>query len=214
MCVNWTRWTHTWNTNANMWKAGGTWNNINMIDHVNCHRPVCPINSDMQSPSSSSAPNLRRPPEPQLFTLCRGSLISLLESLPSDGDDNGMTLAPFDIFSRKFMRFCQKPYFIVSLPFSSIESVVFGVAVVVVVIVVVVVGVFVVFIVVVVVAFVFVMVDVIVVAAVAGTDADDGGCGGGDDENTAVVSIDRNSSLARVPMFDVNEFSSVISRLE
>lgn len=151
-----------------MWKAGGTWNKINTIDHVNCHNPVCPINSEMQSPSSSSAPTLRRM-DPLLLTLWRGFDTSIA-SPPSVGDGNGNALASFDIFSRKFIRFCQKPYFIVSLAISSTVSAVFADAVVV--------------------ATVVVVVDA--------------------DGDTAVVFTDRNSSLARAPMFDVTTFSSVI----
>lgn len=154
----------TWNTNANIWKAGGTWNNISTIDQVNCHNPVCPINSEMQSPSSSSAPTLRRC-DPQLFTLCRG--FASVISLTSIVDGDGITLPPFDIFSRKFIKFCQKPYFIVSLAFSSTDS--------------------------------SAVLGAVVVVVVTAADGD-----------TAVVCTDRNSSLARAPMFDVTTFSSVI----
>lgn len=36
-----------------IWNADGTWNIMRKTTHTICHKPMCPISSDMQSPVSS-----------------------------------------------------------------------------------------------------------------------------------------------------------------
>lgn len=125
----------TWNMNENMWNADGTWNMIKNITQTTCHRPMWPINSEMQSPVSSRLCEslcfvwLLSPSIWCLDRFDRDVILPMIQLLFNDFSSrfcvrfvtNALFLL-FTKFSRKWNTFCQKPLLVDSFSRSPLES--------------------------------------------------------------------------------------------